>query len=120
MKLGRAKFDAVVDEAVASLPHRFQQLMKNLVITVEDEPDEELLEEMETDELLGIYLGTPLTERVLGESYLPDQILIFRGPLMRMCENRAELHTEIRITVVHEVGHFFGLSEEEIVAILGE
>lgn len=116
----RRAFEKVVDEAIASLPERFRRLMDNLVIAVEDEPDEELLEEMDTDELLGIYLGTPLTERALGETYLPDQILIFQGPLERMCATPEELHEEIRITVVHEVGHFFGLNEAEIVEILGE
>lgn len=120
MRLSRKTFDEVVEESVASLPDRFQSLMENLVIAVEDEPDEELLEEMQAEELLGVYLGTPLTERALGDTYLPDQILIFRRPLMRMCQSREELQAEIRTTVVHEVGHFFGLSEEEIVAILGE
>jgi predicted Zn-dependent protease with MMP-like domain len=108
-----------VDEAVASLPDSFLQLMENVVIAVEDEPDPELLEDRDSEELLGIYLGVPRTERHLEGSYMPDEILIFREPLMRMCRNREELTREIRITVVHEVGHYFGLSEEEIVGALG-
>lgn len=114
-------FDACVREAIDSLPERFRGYMDNLLITVQDEPDPELLEETESESLLGIYLGVPLTERSLDTAYqMPDQIILFQGPLEDFCETEEQLVEEIRITVVHEIGHFFGLNEEEIVEILGE
>jgi len=76
---------------------------------------------MDSETLLGIYLGVPLTERTLEAPYqMPDQIILFQGPLEDFCETQEELIEEIRVTVVHEVAHFFGLDEDEIVAILGE
>ncbi|MEW6283966.1 MAG: metallopeptidase family protein [Candidatus Eremiobacterota bacterium] len=121
MRVSRAAFYRLVERAVGSLPERFRAYLDNVVIAVRQEPDPEMLEELGVEELLGVYLGTPLTERRLDDPFLlPDQILLFRGPLLRMCADAAELKEQIRITVVHEVGHFFGLSEEEIVAVLGE
>lgn len=117
---GRRAFEKLVDEAVDSLPDRFFAYLENVVIAVEDRPDPELLEELGADDLLGVYMGVPLTERSAGGASMPDQILLFRKPLLEVCGNLQELRTQIRITLVHEVGHFFGLNEEEIVAILGE
>ncbi len=117
---GRKAFQKLVDEAVDSLPDRFFSYLENVVIAVEDRPDPELLEELGADDLLGVYMGVPLTERQAGGAYMPDQILLFRKPLLEVCGNLQELRTQIRITVVHEVGHFFGLNEQEIVEILGE
>ena len=117
----RRDFDRCVRAAVDSLPPEFMQYLDNVLISVQDEPDPELLEETDSDSLLGIYLGVPLTERSLDSPYeMPDQIILFQGPLEDFCETEEELIEEIRVTVVHEVGHFFGLDEDEIVAILGE
>ncbi len=117
----RRDFDRCVREALDSLPDEFRTRLENVLITVQDEPDPELLEEMDSETLLGIYLGVPLTERTLEAPYqMPDQIILFQGPLEDFCETQEELIEEIRVTVVHEVAHFFGLDEDEIVAILGE
>lgn len=117
----RRDFDRCVRAAVDSLPPEFMEYLENVLITVQDEPAPELLEETDSDSLLGIYLGVPLTERSLDSPYeMPDQIILFQGPLEDFCETEEELIEEIRVTVVHEVGHFFGLDEDEIVAILGE
>lgn len=114
-------FDACVKAALDTLPPEFMQYLDNVLISVQDEPDPELLEETESDSLLGIYLGVPLTERSLDSLYeMPDRIILFQGPLEDFCETEEELVEEIRITVVHEIAHFFGLEEDEIVAILGE
>lgn len=95
--------------------------MENVVISVQPVPDPDLIDEMETDDLFGIYIGTPLTERSFGDPFLlPDQILIFQEPLEAACESEEELQEEIRVTLIHEVGHFFGLSEEEIEETLEE
>ncbi len=112
----RAKrFDATVKRALDSLPPDFRLRLKNVVISVQDYASDDLLEEVGEDELLGLYIGTPLTERGFEDSFLlPDQILLFQGALEDACESEEELEDEIRVTVIHEVGHFFGLSEDEI------
>ena len=114
----RHAFDALVADALAGIPSQFREALANPAITVENEPSPALLREMEIeppDTLLGLYQGTPLTER--GASYgnaLPDRILLFQGPLERASEDEDDLIVAIGETLIHEIGHYFGLSEEEI------
>jgi predicted Zn-dependent protease with MMP-like domain len=114
----REAFEAHVADALASLPGRFRKAMSNLAIIVEDEPSRDLLREMEIeppDTLFGLYTGIPLTER--GWHYgnaLPDRILLFQGPHEREAEDEDDLMASIAETLIHEIGHYFGLSEEEI------
>ena len=114
----RNAFERLVADALASLPRRFRDAMQNLVIVVEDEPAAALLREMEIeppDTLLGLYQGTPLTERGWGYgNALPDRILIFQGPHERDAEDEDDLVASIGETLIHEIGHYFGLSEDEI------
>jgi predicted Zn-dependent protease with MMP-like domain len=114
----RAKFDALVADALAGIPRRFRDAMHNIAIAVEDEPSPELLSEMEIappDTLFGVYQGTPLTERQWGHgNTLPDRILLFQGPHEREAEDEDDLVLSIGETLIHEIGHYFGLSEEEI------
>jgi len=95
--------------------------MTNLAIVVEDEPSPDLLREMEIEPpetLFGLYQGTPLTERRWDYgNVLPDRILLFQGPHEREAEDHDELVVSIGETLIHEIGHYFGLSEEEIEAI---
>lgn len=117
MRVPREEFEALVERAVERLPREFAELVDNVVIVVEDEPEPELLSEMgfgPDEELLGLYQGVPLTERETGYFALPDQVTLYHGPLCRICENRRELIGEIRDTLVHELGHYFGLSDEEM------
>jgi predicted Zn-dependent protease with MMP-like domain len=114
----REAFEQLVAGALATIPRRFRDAMKNLAIVVEDEPSREILEDMEVeppDTLLGLYQGTPLTERSwdYGNS-LPDRILLFQGPLERESEGEDDLVVTIAETLIHEIGHYFGLSEEQI------
>ena len=117
----RAKFEALVADALRSVPARFRAAMHNLAIVVEDEPSPALLAEMEIDPpdtLFGLYQGTPLTERRWDYgNTLPDRILLFQGPHEREAEDENELVVSIGETLIHEIGHYFGLSEEEIEAI---
>jgi predicted Zn-dependent protease with MMP-like domain len=117
----RKQFEQLVAEALASVPRRFRGAMKNIAIVVEDEPSSELLDEMgiePPDTLLGLYQGTPLTERAWGYgNTLPDRVLIFQGPHERDADDEDDLVTAIGETLIHEIGHYFGLSEEEIQAI---
>jgi predicted Zn-dependent protease with MMP-like domain len=114
----RPAFEGLVSDALATIPKRFRSAMKNLAIVVEDEPSQDLLDEMEIeppDTLLGLYQGVPLTERHWGYgNTLPDRILLFQGPLERESDDDDDLVVAIGETLIHEIGHYFGLSEEEI------
>jgi predicted Zn-dependent protease with MMP-like domain len=115
----RERFQRLVQEAVMLIPKRFRREMKNLALVVEDAPAPELLAEMEIeppDSLLGLYQGVPLPERTwaFGNS-LPDRITIFQQPIEEECEgDEDEVRAVIGETLIHEVGHYFGMSEEEI------
>ena len=117
----REKFESHVADALASIPKDFRDAMRNIAIVVEDEPSRELLREMGVrppGTLLGLYTGTPLTER--GWDYgnrLPDRILIFQGPHERDSDDEDDLVVAIAETLIHEIGHYFGMSEEQIEAI---
>ena len=114
----RPKFERLLVEAVMLLPKRFRREMKNLALVVEEEPSAELLGEMEIeppDSLYGLYQGTPLPERTWGYgNALPDRVTLFQGPIEEDCEDEDEIRAAIGETLIHEVGHYFGLSEEEI------
>jgi predicted Zn-dependent protease with MMP-like domain len=114
----RERFQQLVAEAVTLIPKRFRREMKNLALVVESEPDAALLEEMEIeppDSLYGLYQGTPLTERSWGHgNSLPDRITLYQRPIEEDCEDEDEIRAVIGETLIHEVGHYFGLSEEEI------
>lgn len=121
LRLPRAEFERLVREAVGLIPRRFREEMRNLALVVEAEPSPELLEEMEIeppDSLYGLYQGTPLTERTwdFGNN-LPDRIALYQRPIEEDCEDEDEIRAVIGETLIHEVGHYFGLSEEEIEAI---
>jgi predicted Zn-dependent protease with MMP-like domain len=114
----RQRFTQLVEEALAEIPARFRREMKNVAVVVEDEPSAELLDEMEIepdDTLFGLYQGTPLPER--GWSFgnaLPDRISIYQIPIEEACADDEEIRDCIAETVIHEFGHYFGMSEEEI------
>jgi predicted Zn-dependent protease with MMP-like domain len=110
IEMDDAHFDALVDQALDGIPEELATLVRNVVVLVEDEPPEG-----EPDDLLGLYEGIALTERdstVGGQ--LPDRIFIFRGPLLDLVESEGELVEEVRITVVHEVAHHFGIDDARL------
>ena len=117
----RSAFEKLVAEALRSIPKRFRREMRNIAIIVEDEPSRALLHEMGVvapDTLLGLYSGVPLTERSWhGEQRMPDRILIFQGPHERGSKDDDDLVVAIGETLIHEIGHYFGISEAEIEAI---
>jgi predicted Zn-dependent protease with MMP-like domain len=114
----RKQFLALVDEALTTIPENFQAAMKNIAIVVEDEPTIEQLDSVgiePPETLLGLYEGTPLTERQWAHgNVLPDKITLFQFPIEDSSEDDDDLVVAIGETLIHEVGHYFGLSEEEI------
>jgi predicted Zn-dependent protease with MMP-like domain len=117
--LTRDEFERIISEALESLPTRFANLVENVVISAEDEPTEAELEGVEGDadrnsELLGIYRGVALTERTYDMTLLPDEITVFRGPINRVSRTRQEAVQQVRETVIHELGHYFGLDDGEM------
>jgi predicted Zn-dependent protease with MMP-like domain len=118
MKLSNKEFDHIVKQAIARIPEEIRQHLDNILITVQQRPSRDMLEELgypPDEPLLGVYWGVPLNERSVAEPPLyPDTIYIFKEPLEEMCADREELEEEIEITVVHEVAHFLGMSEERL------
>jgi len=113
--ISESEFERIVEEALDSLPKRFADLVANVAIVIEDEPSDEDREDLgDEEELLGIYRGVPLTERSRYDPVLPDEIAIFRGPLGRVSHSREEAIAEVRDTVIHELGHYFGLEDDEL------
>jgi predicted Zn-dependent protease with MMP-like domain len=103
-------FDALVDRALDGIPDELASLVSNVVVLVEAEPPDG-----EPDDLLGLYDGVALTERWGGPMMdLPDRIFVFRNPLLDMCESVEEVEEEVRITVVHEVAHHFGIDDRRL------
>lgn len=113
------EFDALVQRALDSLPEEYARLMKNVAVVVEEAPSREILGELglaSEDDLLGLYSGVPVD----GESFfspggqMPNRISIYRGPILRLCRTSSEVVDEVRDTIVHEIGHHFGLDDDEM------
>lgn len=118
----REAFRELVEDAIDSIPKKFARRIRNLAIVIEDAPSVELLEEMEIeppDSLLGLYHGTPLNERGFGYgNALPDRITLFQGPIEDEAEgDEDDIVVAIGETLIHELGHYFGMSEEQIMDI---
>ena len=117
-RLSRKDFEQLVERALTRLPKRFRRRLENVAVVVEDWADDDTLAEMEIeppDTLYGLYRGTDLTRR--DSSYgavLPDVITIYQGPIEEDCDSIEEMEELVRDTVVHEVGHYFGLDDERL------
>ncbi len=115
-KARHQRFHTLVSRVVRELPDDLQQLLDNVAIIAEDEPQAGHLEDAGLepgDELFGLYQGIPRTERDSGYSLIvPDRILIFLGPLERACSTRQEFEEQVRITILHELGHHLGFDED--------
>jgi len=118
IRINRREFQELVREALSNLPDEFKAAMENVAVVIEEEPSAEDLESVgldpEEDDLFGLYQGVPLPERGPDAPVLPDRIAIYRLPILWECETRAEAVAEVRTTVIHELGHYFGLDEDEL------
>lgn len=114
----RDDFMQVLGEALDGLPDMFREALDNVAVVVEDRPPDWLLDELEIppgDTLYGFYHGVPLPDRSVSLSgNLPDKISIYSGPLQEDFPDRRELRRQIRVTLLHEIGHYFGMDEEEL------
>ena len=108
MELDRAAFEALVEQALDEIPEEIASQVHNVVVLVEDEPPPD------EPDLLGLYEGVSLTERTADHTGLPDRITVFRRPLLEMCRRPDELVREVRITVVHEIAHHFGIDDDRL------
>jgi predicted Zn-dependent protease with MMP-like domain len=117
-RLTKAEFEKLVEKAVAGLPEEFQARLENVVIAVEDEPTDEdydLTDTPDDEDLFGIYRGPMRTEMTWDTlPGLPPQVVVFRGPILRNTSSSREAVKEIKDTIVHELGHYFGLEDDEM------
>ena len=107
--MSRERFEELVSEALDQVPAELTGLIDNCVVLVEDDAPPH------DPTLLGLYDGVPLTER--GDTYagvLPDRILIFRLPILAVCDDREDVVEEVHITVVHEIAHHFGIDDDRL------
>ena len=130
IRMSRREFVRLVRQAYKEVPPKVQQALANVDISVEELPGPEvggpgIFEASDFEEgdhesgdgspsLFGLYVGVPLPERQGGEPELPDRIVIFRQPILQNCKSLAEAKKEIRITLLHEVGHYLGMDEEDL------
>ncbi len=113
------EFEVLVQKAVGRLPSSYRSLLDNISVVVEEEPSQDVLDEMELeseDDLLGLYTGTAKGEESFFDpaGHLPARVIIYRGPILRLCRTKDEVIQEVQDTVAHEIGHHFGLDDDEM------
>ncbi len=120
MRLSDEEFEDLVEEAVESVPPEFDPYLENVVIEIEDQPDHHTARGLglgDRQGLLGLYHGVPLTERSVEHSgRLPDRITIYKRNIEACCRTPADVVEQVRTTVLHEIGHHFGLDEDDLEA----
>lgn len=106
--MSKARFAALVDDALDAIPEEFAARLDNVVIQIEDANADE-------PDLLGLYYGVALTERLSDYSFaMPDTITIYRRAILAVCDTEAEVAQEVAVTVVHEIGHHFGIDDDRL------
>ncbi len=113
------EFSGLVRRALDGLPRDYARIMKNVAVMVEEEPPRDVLDELgleSEDDLLGLYSGPAVDDETFFDpgGRLPARIAIYRGPIVRLCRTADDVVREVRDTVVHEIGHYFGLDDDEM------
>lgn len=111
------EFEQLVEEAIKSLPREFAQKMENVGVVIEDMPSIQQMQNLglaPNSLLFGLYQGIPKTKRVNYSAVLPDKITIFKIPILMVCKTEEDVREKVRSTVIHEIGHHFGLSDAEM------
>jgi predicted Zn-dependent protease with MMP-like domain len=117
VRVSRGRIRRYVSRALDSLPAQFREAADNVMVVVENRPrpaDETTKRARSDEPLMGIYRGVPLSERAGYQLVTPDVIAIFRKPLLSLCRTHRQVEAEVRLTVLHEFGHFLGLTEEQV------
>jgi predicted Zn-dependent protease with MMP-like domain len=118
MEIPFKEFEELVSEAVNNLPENFRKKMENIAIVIEDLPSQEILTEMKIKsplDLLGLYRGIPYPRRgIWYRNALPDKIIFFKKPIEIRCKSKEDIQESVRKVVIHEIGHYFGLKEEDL------
>ena len=117
VRLTRRHFYRLVQQAYQDLPDHVVQALENVDVVVERRPGPDLLADLDgasPHDLLGLYVGVPLTQREGGLPLLPDKITLFQRPIEQRCRSVEEVVQEVRVTLLHEVGHYFGMEEEDL------
>ena len=118
MRLERERFEELVAEAIDALPEEFQKKIENIDVVVETKASTEILGQQAirwSGTLLGLYHGVPLKNRGVGyANVLPDRITIYQEPIENLCGNGNEISCKVREVFMHELGHHFGMSEEDL------
>jgi predicted Zn-dependent protease with MMP-like domain len=118
MQLTDEEFAQVVEEAIASVPEGFHRYLQEIAVDIEDSPDDVTCRELrirDSRQLLGLYKGTPITRRHVEDSFrYPERIVIYQSNILRICRSRRHIIEQIHKTVLHEIGHHFGLNERQL------
>ena len=118
MELTDEEFELLVEEAIESIPEGFSHYMKDLAVDIEDEPDDATCQEIQLRDrrsLFGLYRGVPLNRRHVDDPFrYPERIIIYQKNIERICRSKRQIVQQIRKTVLHEVGHHFGLTERHL------
>lgn len=113
--MDRKRFEELVAEAIDGLPEDFREKLENIAIVVEDKPPPDMQSKYEGRLLLGLYTGVPLSKRSVWSNYaLPDFIAIYQRNIERICRTEQDIIKQVQKTVMHEIGHHFGMDEEEL------
>lgn len=117
-RVSKEVFGKIIRDALASLPEEFGKMMEGIRVEVRDYPSERMQRQGRVRQgqlLLGLYVGRPVTKRSVEDSgALPDVIYLFQRPIEQICNNEEQLERQIRVTLLHEIGHHFGLDEADL------
>jgi predicted Zn-dependent protease with MMP-like domain len=117
MRLNDQEFDQVIQDAIEELPEQFLEHLDEVLIDVMELPEREMLHEVRASKhgLLGLYRGVPLPDRSVSQAIdMPARIILFKRNIERVCLDREEMIEQIRVTLLHEIGHHFGFDEEDL------
>lgn len=115
--MNRERFELLVEEALAELPAQFRNRLKNIEVTVQSRPPRSAKRRkhsQQTTLLLGVFQGVPLTRKSVFAPTPPDRIVLYQENIEAICRSDAEIKEQVRLTVLHEIGHYFGLDEEQL------
>jgi len=116
--MSEEEFDRIVEEAIDNLPDEFRDALEEIEIVVDEEPSRDQLAKTRTGRrysLLGLYEGVPLEKRsVFQATHLPDRITLFRRSIEEFCRTREDMVDQIQRTLLHEIGHYFGLNDKRL------